>query len=261
MSEQFVRDVESKKLKHKIDESPAMDAVDSELLLSLSLGNNKGESSSKFTSKSLIAHEGSSSSFAPKLVENNNHQLFKPKQRQFSCKFCNKKFPSSQALGGHQNAHRRERVLSRMDKEFEMGTFGLGAHFCPYSTIAHQHHPLGGSPSLYHGTHMHPMPHMSWPHFVPSYGNQGLHKTSIPRHQFGMTNPWGVPTKTPHAQTSQNLYLRDVVDSQHNQVPSLDASNRATMAHSGIGNLLGNQYTGNHQLTSSRSNCNNMQFQ
>ncbi|KAE8701396.1 Pectin lyase-like superfamily protein [Hibiscus syriacus] len=63
--------------------------------------------------------------------------------RVFPCLFCSRKFYSSQALGGHQNAHKRERSVARRAKR--TSEYGPTGNFSSSPTL-----PIVYAPASHH---------------------------------------------------------------------------------------------------------------
>lgn len=118
--------------------------------------------------------------------ESSNEGAGKPSEsKTFTCNFCKREFSTSQALGGHQNAHKQERAIAK----HRHGMVEMAAVGSPPSPFSHHHpyYPYSTYPQLpYYGT-------------LINRSSLGVRSESMIRKSYPYHPPWSSSSSSPYA--------------------------------------------------------------
>ncbi|GMI81994.1 hypothetical protein HRI_001868700 [Hibiscus trionum] len=151
------------------EEKQPQDKEEDDLVLDLRLSNQESNPELNFIDCFKVVDSSS---------DHDQDQGNETEPRVFSCNYCQRKFYSSQALGGHQNAHKRERTLAKRGQRIAADT-----HHGRYYSMASL--PLYGSFNKPLGVGEHSMIHK--PSFVPWHN--GWSRRAAGHLSTGSSNP------------------------------------------------------------------------
>lgn len=236
-SHEIVRN--TKKMKEKVVEGSQHDGVLVDLKVHNSYNNNKKNANSSDLELKLF------NSTPARASESSNEAT--PKQRRssdartFSCSFCKREFSTSQALGGHQNAHKQERALAKrrnglVDVVPSFGPPNYHPYYNPYSNFNSFHtsfatrSSLGvqGDSSAIHK----PASYQTWPFFSgynfrlnPQKRSSSSSSSFLRTENVVGNNILGASLENSHLEKRNNAKGFNLMNSPINVEDSLDGNN------------------------------------